>query len=218
VQFAGLKFEQGSIATDWTPAPEDKVNVSDMRKPANQVASIDEVNAKQDKLDYTPANAANVVDRNPDTGVVSEPTDFTKLTVEGGKSVATSDDLKSLEASAWRELTGYNDYLSYRFLYKINLDSKYLDIIIGATVKKDIDQDTGNILILDLATIISGISKIDSGFIFANNANGNIASISYADTKIYMQVLYGRNFSKNDIITLPGKNATFAQIYYTDLV
>ena len=42
VQFAGLKFEQGSIATDWTPAPEDKVNVSDMRKPASDVAGIEE--------------------------------------------------------------------------------------------------------------------------------------------------------------------------------
>lgn len=28
VQFAGLKFEQGSIATDWTPAPEDKADDS----------------------------------------------------------------------------------------------------------------------------------------------------------------------------------------------
>lgn len=51
------------------------------------------------------ALANNTIARNPDTGVVSEPTDFTKLTVNGGKSVATSDDLKSLEASAWRPLT-----------------------------------------------------------------------------------------------------------------
>ena len=51
------------------------------------------------------ALANNTIDRNPDTGVVSEPTDFTNLTVDGGKSVATRDDLKSLEASAWRPLT-----------------------------------------------------------------------------------------------------------------
>ena len=50
------------------------------------------------------ALANNTIARNPDTGVVSEPTDFTNLTVNGGKSVATSDDLKSLEASAWRPL------------------------------------------------------------------------------------------------------------------
>lgn len=61
VQFAGLKFEKGSVATDWTPAPEDKVNVSDMRKPASDVAGIEEVNTKQDKIGYTPADASKVV-------------------------------------------------------------------------------------------------------------------------------------------------------------
>ena len=61
VQFAGLKFEQGSITTDWTPAPEDKVNVSDMRKPASDVAGIEEVNTKQDKIGYTPADDSKVV-------------------------------------------------------------------------------------------------------------------------------------------------------------
>ncbi|WP_309601257.1 hypothetical protein [Levilactobacillus brevis] len=60
VQFAGLKLEQGSVATDWTPAPEDKVNVSDMRKPASDVAGIEEVNAKQDKLTITPADDSKV--------------------------------------------------------------------------------------------------------------------------------------------------------------
>ncbi|WP_069360236.1 hypothetical protein [Levilactobacillus brevis] len=133
------------------------MHTADMRKPANDVAGIEEVNAKQDKLTITPADdskvphlsgannfdtvptvnnnplllasslpsdlartgqdanftaklqqngqdvalANNTIARNPDTGVVSEPTDFAKLTVNGGKSVATSDDLKSLEASAW---------------------------------------------------------------------------------------------------------------------
>ena len=55
------KLEQGSIATDWTPAPEDKVNVSDMRKPASDVAGIEEVNTKQDKIGYTPADDSKVV-------------------------------------------------------------------------------------------------------------------------------------------------------------
>ncbi|KIO96134.1 hypothetical protein UCCLBBS449_1616 [Levilactobacillus brevis] len=50
----------GSIATDWTPAPEDKVNVSDMRKPASNVAGIEEVSAKQDKIGYTPADDSKV--------------------------------------------------------------------------------------------------------------------------------------------------------------
>ncbi|WAD02576.1 pyocin knob domain-containing protein [Levilactobacillus brevis] len=276
------KLEKGSIATDWTPAPEDKVNVSDMRKPASDVAGIEEVNTKQDKLTITPADdskvvhdnhdntitangtsydlsksgltslqtidggsfndlplgtvfargladspdnspafttttfyssawggrkvqiaiadntnrmftrifndgiwtgwnkladdskvahlsgannfdttptvnsyplllasslpsdlarlsqdanftaklqqngqdvalANNTIARNPDTGVVSKPTDFTNLTVNGGKSVATRDDLKSLEASAWRPLTLANS-TSGTILFKDNGD------------------------------------------------------------------------------------------------
>ncbi|MDH5106281.1 pyocin knob domain-containing protein, partial [Lentilactobacillus diolivorans] len=50
----------GTQAIDWTPAPEDKVNVSDMRKPASDVAGIEEVSAKQDKIGYTPADDSKV--------------------------------------------------------------------------------------------------------------------------------------------------------------
>lgn len=67
------------------------------------------------------ALANNTIARNPNTGVVSEPVDFTKLTVNGGKSVATSDDLKSLEASAWRPLTLANS-TSGTILFKDNGD------------------------------------------------------------------------------------------------
>lgn len=38
-----------------------KVNIADMRKPANDVAGIEEVNAKQDKIGYTPADDGKVV-------------------------------------------------------------------------------------------------------------------------------------------------------------
>ncbi|WP_437695983.1 hypothetical protein ACSOCI_08935 [Levilactobacillus brevis] len=67
------------------------------------------------------ALANNTIARNPNTGVVSEPVDFTNLTVNGGKSVATSDDLKSLEASAWRPLTLANS-TSGTILFKDNGD------------------------------------------------------------------------------------------------
>lgn len=38
-----------------------KVNVADMRKPASDVAGIEEVNAKQDKIAYTPADDSTVL-------------------------------------------------------------------------------------------------------------------------------------------------------------
>lgn len=43
-----------------------KVNVADMRKPASDVAGIEEVNAKQDKIGYTPADDSKVVHDNHD--------------------------------------------------------------------------------------------------------------------------------------------------------
>lgn len=71
------------------------VHTADMRKPASDVAGIEEVNAKQDKLDYTPANDTNVVHRNPNTGTVSESVDFAQVPSVKGVSVATSDDLNN---------------------------------------------------------------------------------------------------------------------------
>ncbi|MEY2374553.1 pyocin knob domain-containing protein [Lentilactobacillus buchneri] len=47
-----------------------KVNIADMRKPASDVAGIEEVNAKQDKIGYTPADDSKVVHDNHD-GTIS---------------------------------------------------------------------------------------------------------------------------------------------------
>lgn len=45
---------------DMNNALNTKVNVTDMRKPASDVAGIEEVNAKQDKIAYTPADDSKV--------------------------------------------------------------------------------------------------------------------------------------------------------------
>ncbi|WP_225364648.1 collagen-like triple helix repeat-containing protein [Lentilactobacillus kefiri] len=46
--------------TDLNNGLSTKVNVSDMRKPASDVAGIEEVNTKQDKIGYTPADDSQV--------------------------------------------------------------------------------------------------------------------------------------------------------------
>lgn len=46
---------------DMNNALNTKVNVTDMRKPASDVAGIEEVNAKQDKIGYTPADNSKFV-------------------------------------------------------------------------------------------------------------------------------------------------------------
>lgn len=57
--------KDGSITVNGkTFVPADKassVQTADMRKPASDVAGIEEVNAKQDKIDYTPADDSKVV-------------------------------------------------------------------------------------------------------------------------------------------------------------
>ncbi|MEN2368487.1 hypothetical protein ABDA31_09355, partial [Levilactobacillus brevis] len=269
-----IKVEKGSLATVWTPAPEDKVNVSDMRKPASNVAGIEEVNAKQDKIGYTPADDskvahlsgannfdtvptvnnnplllasslpsdlartgsdqeftgkntfdtapidkttgnpyitkdgipavpstladttkdanftgklqksgidvatksdvatavsavnANMVHRNPDTGSVSEPVDFTNLTVNGGKSVATRDDLKSLETSAWRVLdnkcitafTKYNTSIKVdeNSLFLVKIDEVNKRVYMFFTILGNFVENSS--IYIDLTSIVKNLS------------------------------------------------------------
>ena len=118
VSYCEVKLERGSHATDWCPNPEDKVNVADMRKPANDVAGIEEVNAKQDKLTITPADDSKVahlsgannfdtvptVNNNPLLLASSLPSDlarttkdanFTRKLQKSGIDVATTTDVKN---------------------------------------------------------------------------------------------------------------------------
>lgn len=48
-----------------------KVNIADMRKPASDVAGIEEVSAKQDKIGYTPADDSKVVHDNHDNTITA---------------------------------------------------------------------------------------------------------------------------------------------------
>ncbi|TYA97393.1 collagen-like protein, partial [Lactobacillus sp. SL9-6] len=80
-----------------------------------QVASISDV------ATAISSATANMVDS-------TKSTNFTNGLQSGGVDVATAADIKSIEDQAWRELTGSNNYLSYRFLYKVNTDSNCLDV------------------------------------------------------------------------------------------
>lgn len=139
------------------------VHTADMRKPASDVAGIEEVNAKQDKIGYTPANDTNVVHRNPDTGVVSKPTDFTNLTVNGGKSVATSDDLKSIEASAWRPII--SDNYSGLCMMKYNADIGTMSLSGTIFPKMWSPEGSRSAIIIPLP----------SGFAMGKNSNAKIS-------------------------------------------
>ncbi|MEY2374766.1 hypothetical protein [Lentilactobacillus buchneri] len=93
-----------------------KVNVSDMRKPASDVAGIEEVNAKQDKIGYTPADDSKVahlsgannfdtvptVKNNPLLLASSLPSDYVKDNFDGTITANGTifNLLKSLSASS----------------------------------------------------------------------------------------------------------------------
>lgn len=108
---------------------------------------------------------ANMVDRNPNTGTVSKPTDFTNLTVNGGKSVATRDDLKSLEDSAWRELDksylmpdkGSLDNQS-SFLFKLDTTANRLYFIFKLRISEaEVSAEVTKVSV-DLSSVVKNIS------------------------------------------------------------
>lgn len=64
-----------------------KVNVTDMRKPASDVAGIEEVNAKQDAIGYTPADDSKVVHDNHDGTITANGTVFNLLNSLSASSI-----------------------------------------------------------------------------------------------------------------------------------
>ncbi|MCI1922870.1 MAG: pyocin knob domain-containing protein [Lentilactobacillus buchneri] len=75
-----------------------KVNVSDMRKPASDVAGIDEVNAKQDKLTITPADDSKVVH-------TSDTSNWQKVKISDDNGNIYSQLLKD-SSSSWESSKG----------------------------------------------------------------------------------------------------------------
>lgn len=100
-------LEKTSILNDWTPAPEDKVNVADMRKPASDVAGIEEVNTKADDSKVAHLSGANnfdtvpTVNNNPlllasslpsDLARLSQNANFTAKLQQNGQDVALANN------------------------------------------------------------------------------------------------------------------------------
>ena len=151
--YSCLKIEKGSIATDWTPAPEDKVNVSDMRKPASDVAGIEEVNAKQDKIGYTPADDSKVVHstdmRKPASDVVGLE-DITTACNQGG--IANRTDVHSITKEGLYQLNG----------------SSLINFI-------DSGQWWGTIQVINQGGAILQIARVAQGDIYTNSYAGSPA-------------------------------------------
>lgn len=200
------KLEQGSIATDWTPAPEDKADDSKVahlsgannfdtvptvknnplllasslpsdiaRTGSNQeftgkntfdIAPIDKTTGnpyitKSDVTTAVNAATANIVDS-------SKPTNFTAGLKSGGVDVATAADIKSVEASAWRQLD--NKYISAgnftllpdtMILYRIDEGKKILYL------QGSIHTNVSSIIIVSIAltSIVKTILTVSGAYL-----------------------------------------------------
>lgn len=93
----------------------------------------------------------------------TKPANFTAGLQSGGVSVATSDDLKSVENSAWHIMSGSSDKLkTYNCWYKINKDKKRLEIIVLGVTNET--PYTNSYTVLDLSSIITSISSFSGQF------------------------------------------------------
>lgn len=77
---------------DMNNALNTKVNIADMRKPASDVAGIEEVNAKQDSIGYTPADDSKVVHNTGDEEIAGTKTfDVAPIDKTTGNPYITKD-------------------------------------------------------------------------------------------------------------------------------
>ena len=191
------KLELGSHATDWCPNPEDKVNVSDMRKPASDVAGIEEVNAKADDSKVAHLSGANnfdtvpTVKNNPLLLASSLPSDLARTgqantftaaqtfsiapTItdaskdKGDNQAATMADLKSVENSAWHQLNN-DKCLGGTLLYKIDQSSKRIYLLYSSNYSNRIyKRET----IADFSSIVNKIKTISGKCYVASPAEGD---------------------------------------------
>ena len=87
----------------------------------------------------------------------SAPTVLDTSSSKGDNQVALMGDLKSVENSAWRMMTGSSDFFSnYTCLFRVNTSQKRIEIWLRG---KPSGANSGTVI--DLSNIINGISKID---------------------------------------------------------
>ena len=84
-----------------TPADNSKVvHSTDMRKPAYDVAGIEEVSAKQDKISYTPADDSKVVHNSGNEEIAGQKTfDIAPIDKTTGNPYITKDDVPAVPST-----------------------------------------------------------------------------------------------------------------------
>ena len=167
----------GTQVIDWTPAPEDKVNVTDMRKPASDVAGIEEVNAKQDKIGYTPADDSKVVHNTGTEEIAGQKTfDIAPIDKTTGNPYITKDGVPSLPSDIARtgQANTFSSLQTFSQGVKTLQTGSYSDA--NSLVNEGLYYNTNS-------SIKNGARSITTGYIQVMSGYGKmVRQIMYSDT------------------------------------
>ena len=140
---------------------------------------------------------------------------------KGDNQAATMADLKSLENSAWRVMTGSSYFFaSFTCLYKINTAKKRIELIAFGETN---NQWKGTIV--DLSSIISGITSVD-GWFSVNNGSGfsvDTSKVNFSGTKLTGEIDGGTTQANGGILSHKSlgnrdMDNNPCYVYYTGLV
>ena len=196
-----LKLEKGSVATDWTPAPEDLASKTDVTTAISTAT-------------------ANMVDS-------SKPTNFTAGLKSGGVDVATAADIKSVEASAWRRLDFGPDanlggaLLRSYIIYQIHADEKYLSFFYLGVSQSESKNFPDGTTLMDLSSIVKGISNIDfsAPAVEISDDFGQDADFKISGTKIITSTSNHKIYVEpRSTVSLYPLNHDDRRVYYTELI
>ncbi|QBJ03763.1 BppU-like baseplate protein [Lactobacillus phage ATCCB] len=212
------------ITKDGVPAVPS--TLADTTKDANftgklQKSGID-VATKSDVTTAISTATANMVDS-------TKATNFTAGLQSGGIDVATAADLKSVKDSAWRQLDFGPDanlggaLASSYIVYQIHADEKYLSFFYLGVCQSQIRSFSDNTTLMDLSSIVKGISSIDFYNKYTDtisDSNANPVTLKISGTKIITSTSNHRIIVNDpgSILSLSPLNHSDRRIYYTELV
>ena len=138
-------------------------------------------------------------------------------TDKGDNQAATMADLKSVETSAWRIMTGSSEIVNpFSCLYRINIDQKRIEFILWGSAAS---VSSGyKATVIDFSSIVTGISSVNGKIFNAINASMHY-SLASSGTKVIADDYFNDDngfllFVANDVYNTDNQPA---YAYYTGL-
>lgn len=122
--------------------------------------------------------------------------------------------------NGWRQYTGSSQFFSsFTLLYRIHPTEKYLEIVISGVVALSATTD-GSYQLIDMSSIVTGISVDGYNFNVSGSQNGAAGSSAIVkNDNIYFTPGYDRVFAKGSVASSVGaKGNLFQHVSYESLV